>query len=449
MKARRAAAALALALLAAPGAPAAPAALRGQATQPRLADKIAAIVGDRIILLTEIDEEINQQRAQGQLNADSTDPAALRRRVLDQLVDEEVLYQHARRDTTIQVSDQEVQNAVEEQVRRVRGQFSSDAEFRTQLQAAGLGTPEEYRRFLADQQRRDEYVRRYLEKQRQEGKLRGGSVTEQEIRQAFEQLQRRPGGLRNRPPKVTFRQIVVAPKPSPAAQAAARTRAESALAELRRGGDFATLARRYSDDPGTKDQGGDLNWVRRGLMVREFEDALFRLRPGQISDIVHTPFGYHIIMVERVQPAEVKARHILCAPAVTQVELDAAQRLADSVATLLRGGAGLDSLAALYADTSEPREIGPVERSQLTPPYQHAFENAAAGAVLGPFAVSPETPNRTKYVVAAVTDVQPERPYTFDDEEVRDRLRENLRQEHAIRALLASLRRETYVDIRL
>jgi len=100
----------------------------------------------------------------------------------------------------------------------------------------------------------------------------------------------------------------------------ARAKAESILRRARTGEDFAALAKEFSTDPGSKDNGGDLGWFGRGTMVKPFEDAAFSLRPSEISDIVETAFGYHIIKTEerRTQngadgkPQEqVRARHIL------------------------------------------------------------------------------------------------------------------------------------------
>ena len=422
---------------------AAPALLPAQ-EQPQPIDRIVAVVGDRPILLSEVEEELLVLQSQGQrLPTDSAGRNTLRRQVLERMVDEEVLYQKARLDTTITVTDADVQSAVDGQARQVRGQFQTEAEFRAQLSAAGFGTPEEYRRWLADQQRRSAYQRRLIEKLRGEGKLRGGAVSEAEVREAFAAAQAQ---AQLRPATITMSQIAVAPEPTPLARATAYARAESALAEVRSGADFSTVARRLSDDVASRERGGDLGWFRRGAMVQAFDRVAFRLRPGQVSDIVTTPFGYHIILVDRVQPGEVKARHILITPAVTARELDAARVIADTVLARLRSGGDFDSLYALFADTAEQKLIGPLPRTGLPAIYAAAIEGLSPGDVTPVFALTPEDSLRNKYAVVRVDDVQPEGPYTF--EEVRERVRQNLQSERAIRDYIRALRRQTYVDVR-
>ncbi len=148
-----------------------------------------------------------------------------------------------------------------------------------------------------------------------------------------------------------------------------------------------------------------------------------------------------------MQPGEIKARHILFVPAIDSTNLAAARVLADSVAALLRAGANFDSLARLYADTTEQTRVDSVERAKLPPIYAAAFDSATIGEVIPPFAIGVESVNRTKFVVAILTDTQPERDYTFED--VRDILRQRLASQKPVQELLRTLRNQTYVSVRL
>src|SRR5690606_40613438 len=137
----------------------------------------------------------------------------------------------------------------------------------------------------------------------------------------------------------------VAPRASDSARAVARERALEILDELRRGGDFEALARRHSDDPGTKDQGGNLGWFRRGDMVPAFDSAAFSLPPGQLSGVVETNYGFHIIRVDRVRGSERQARAILIRPALTDAAIARAPELAAPGAERARAGAATEEPA--------------------------------------------------------------------------------------------------------
>ena len=115
-----------------------------------------------------------------------------------------------------------------------------------ELKKAGFQTPEEYRRWLTDQQRRAAFQNRLVEKLRGEGKLKPIAPTEKEMKQFFEEQK---GSLGTRPATLSFRQIVIIPIPSAAAKARTKAQADSIVLELRRGADFATAARRFSPSP--------------------------------------------------------------------------------------------------------------------------------------------------------------------------------------------------------
>ncbi len=107
------------------------------------------------------------------------------------------------------------------------------------------------------------------------------------------------------PERVRARHILIAAAPDAPEKdrQQARAKAEKILDQLKKGADFAKLAAQDSDDPGTRDRGGDLGFFERGQMIKPFEDAAFALKPGQLSGVVATRFGFHIIEVEEVKPA--------------------------------------------------------------------------------------------------------------------------------------------------
>jgi peptidyl-prolyl cis-trans isomerase SurA len=410
-------------------------------------DRIAAIVGDQPIPLSRVDEELNlalaeMQRAGRPLPQDSAAIAALRRELLERLIDEELLVQQARRDTTVQVTDQQIQSATDAALRQTRSQFTTDFEFRRQLQMAGLGTPEEYRRMLSDQVRRRLLSETLVQKKTERGDLKDIPPTEEELHDFYQSTRR---DQPRRPATVSARQISIRPQPTPEARAAARARADSVLRELRAGADFATAARRISDDPGTKADGGDLGWFRRGRMLREFEQVAFILRPGQISEVVETAYGFHLIQVERIEPAEIKARHILFAPVVSDSNRAAARILADSVAAVLRAGAAFDSLMRLHHDPLEQSLFDAVAMSDLPAPLQTALAASSPGEIVGPIEVTDG--DRMRYAILRFDDRKPEGEYTF--EELRDRIRSELMHQSGVRRYLQELRKRVYLDVRL
>ncbi len=422
--------------------------LSAQAPPPHeLIDRVVAVVGTQPLLLSELNDRINQARGSGlQVPTDSTQLLALQRQMLGAMIEDEVLYQQARRDTAITVTDAEVQTAVDQQYHTVRGNFHTEAEFVTALRGAGWGTAEEYRRFLSEQSRRSAYAERYVQKVRSDGKMRAGTISEAEMRQFFDAAVH-GGQLDSLPPTITFRQIVISPKPSDSSRAVALHLADSVRTLIEHGADFATMARQFSDDAGSKANGGDLGFFRRGTMVRQFEEVAFQMRPGVVSPIVRTEYGFHLIWVDRIQTGEIKARHILFSPRITAIEQTAAHRLADSVALLLQAGGSLDSLVRMVGDSSEPRTIGPTNRDSLPLGYAEAMATAQDSQLVGPAAIPQDPPERTRWLLARVVDVKPRRVPAFD--EVREQVRLRVIEQKGYRNLIEDLKKQTYIDIRL
>ncbi len=196
------------------------------------------------------------------------------------------------------------------------------------------------------------------------------------------------------PEQVRARHILlkVAPDTSQELKAEVRKKAEEILAKARAGEDFAALATQYSEDPGSAQQGGDLGAFPRGRMVQPFEDAAFALAPGQISDVVESPFGFHIIKVEgkeeaRTQPLDA-VRGEIAATLKHQKAREAAQAAAAADRAKVAGGEPLAAVAqarGLQVETPAPvaqTEVLPGVGSAAVVSAAFATDAGATGALV-------------------------------------------------------------------
>ena len=419
-----------------------PASARPAGTPASIAvDRVIAVAGDHPILWSEVLEEYNTRQAQGMpIPADSVEHRKLVEKIIDELIDAELLIQKAAVEK-VEIADGDVLPEVETQLNKIRTQFKSDQEFRTALAGAGFGTPEEYRKTLIDAAKRQQIQRKLIEKMKGDGKLVRSVVSEADVMAMYEQNR---ATLPKRPAQVTFRQIVVAPTASPAAKGRAKAKIDSLLVELNGGGNFELIAKRESMDPSNKETGGDLGWNRRGVMVPEFDRMMFALPPGILSPVIETNFGYHIIRVDKVQPAEVKARHILIVPPLDSVDERRARVRADSIATAWRAGSRYDSLTVKFHDPDEVKGFNdPFPVAQLPPAYTEALKGLKVNDISAPFAIENARRGTRKFVVFQLLSSQEEGMYSVG--EVRERIRSQLIEERSMRRFIDGLRARTFV----
>lgn len=427
---------------------AAPAGLRAQGPggEEGPVDRIIAIVGTAAITFTQLQEEY-YSRYTFTGRQPPTDPEVIRREMrplLDTLINDELIYQQALRDTAIQVTPLEVSDAVDQVMRNTRRQFNSEPAFLAELRRAGFLGIDDYRRWMVERQGREILKNRFQQKIRDEGILVPVNPTEREVRAYYDEHRDR---FPVRPPSVSLKQVVIRPRPDSAAKARAFALADSLATALRAGADFAVVARRFSDDPGSAQNGGDLGWKRPGEFVREFERVAFALERGTISNPVETPFGYHIIQVERIQPTEVKTRHILIAPAIDSGGVAGAEQLARALHARVLAGASFDSIQAIHHDMAEEREAIGVPVDSLPPMYQAALAGVDSGEVSGVFALTVEGATvPPKYAFVKVTGRAPAGPRPYD--QLRETIRRGLAEAMGQEKYLAELRRKTYIDTR-
>jgi peptidyl-prolyl cis-trans isomerase SurA len=419
--------------------------LLGQQSAPGdLVERVAAVVGDSVILQSEVDEEILRQASIGRPIPD--DPRALeglRREVLEQRVTELLLVLAAVRDSVF-VSADEVNAAVEQELAQRARAFGSERGLENALRQEGLTLPE-FRSTLTQQFRRQFLIRGYVMKKQQE--RRPPFVSEAEQRTYFEEQRHTLG---ERPATVTFRQVVLPARAGSEAREAALATAEDLLERIRNGEDFGVLARRFSEDPSTRERGGDLGWFRQGQMVRTFEDAAYSLRPGETSRVIESPFGFHIIRLDKVRGPERQARHILIRPVIGDADVERQRADAEQVAEALRtASTSVSDLIARYGDPLEEDRVGPFPRDRLPEPYRQELAAAASGAVVGPFPLPSAPGEPAKLAVVRVSEISESGEYTYDDPMVRAQLRQQLEQQKLIEELVDEIRRRVHVDLRI
>ena len=245
----------------------------------------AARVNGVTISRVELDKSYNAYTQQRGMDTQMiTNPQRykmVQREVLDKLIARELLWQEAQQKNVV-VTDEEVERALS----RALNNFPSEDEFKLRLAQIGY-TEYEYREVL----RRQLSVRELIQKDI----ARGISVADDEIHDYY---QANPEQFK-RPEQIRARHILVKVEPGAdeAVREEAKRKAETILKKAKGGADFAELAKKHSEGPSAP-KGGDLGFFSRGQTVKPFEEAAFSLKAGEVSGVVQTIYGYHIIKVE-------------------------------------------------------------------------------------------------------------------------------------------------------
>jgi peptidyl-prolyl cis-trans isomerase C len=287
--------------------------------QAKVLDRTVATVNDQAIMLSEFEKNatpILEQFKKASPSVEQTPEriADIKKRVLDQMIDDRLLVEEAKK-KNIRVSQLEVDDGV----KKVRSRFATEEEFNKELEKEGMSS-DDFRKHIQEQLATIKLID-------QEVKAKTPPPSDDEIKSLYDTLD---AILRDKPipgshtpseleelkalakavarrfdERVRARHILirVAPDASKAEKDAALQKMKDIQARLKKGEDFAELAKKYSEDPGSKDHGGDLGYFSRGDMVPAFDKAAFALDVGQTSDIVTTDFGYHIIQVQEKKAA--------------------------------------------------------------------------------------------------------------------------------------------------
>jgi peptidyl-prolyl cis-trans isomerase SurA len=332
-------------------------------------DQVAAVVDNNIILSSELLQYTRQLAVQLGINPakDQAKFEELRRNTLDNLVIQKVLLTKAKEDS-VTVDDRQVDQTLDEQINRMVQQLGSEEKLEEYF-----GQPvRKIRRTL-----RQEIADRLLVETLQTKKVREIRITKREVEEFYNA---RKDSLPRLKASVKLSHILFTIEAGEEAQKKARTLIDSLLALVRSGEDFASLARKFSQDPGSTEKGGELGFIQRGDFVKEFEEAAFALKPGELSDVVKTQFGLHIIQLIDRRGEKINARHILIRLTTTSDDEAAVVQKAKNVREeILSGKIAFADAAKQYSQdkTSGPNggDLGWFEVDQLQlPAFRQAVE---------------------------------------------------------------------------
>jgi len=401
-------------------------------------DEPIAIVGDRIVLRSEWETQMALYAMEVRRDVndagfrDSVGPA-----ILEQMIDDQLVLIVAERDTLVSVTREEIEEALEDHIRSLRGRFGSDVEFRDALAREGLSERDlriRYRRDVENQILKQKLIQR---------KLAQVAVSHGEVREFYEYYK---DSLPVRPEGIKLAHILMPIDVSQAVVDSTRARLTGILEEIRGGLDFAAAARTYSTDPSAP-QGGDLGWFRKGQMVPVFEDVAFTLNAGQISGVVRTSFGWHLIQCVERDAERVHARHIILTLMPTAADSAAVWARADSVARAAQAGADFCALAQEFSHDEESQkncgELGWYPIAEMYEEFKIALRDAESGTITPPVATD------FGWHILRVLERRPAHRLNLEDD--WDGIKQIARQDKTNRILtgwLNEIRGQTYVDVR-
>ncbi len=375
-------------------------------------DKVVATVGGELVLLSEVEEQYALMDAQ-----EGSLPPQARCEILDNIMASKLLLNQSKLDSIL-VADEEVETQLDARIERILSYMNNDV---SQFEAYYGQTINE----VKEQFRED--LKNQLLVERMRGQiLNSVKVTPSEVKTFFYSIP--VDSLPYFNSEVEIGEIVYKPVVSDAEN----RRSIALLQDVREQivdslATFEAMAAKYSDD-GSARNGGDLGWTQRGKFVAEFEAAAYKLDPGEISPVVETQFGFHLIQMLERRGNSIHVRHILIRPEITEADLEAAYKHLDSIRTVIRTDSASFSLAVKrFSDedqqsyNNDGRMINPAtgntffEIGDLDPDIYFTIDTMQVGEISEPFEFSGPTGETYYRIVQLQSRTAPHRANLVQD----------------------------------
>lgn len=357
--------------------------------QPGSMERIVAVVGKEIVLQSDVD---GQYAMAVQRNpAVAKEEAKVREYILDQLINERLIMTKAIEDS-MEVSDEEVTSTMDQQLALLVQQYGSEKRIED---IYGMSIARIRRDF------RDEIRKQLLVRNMRTARFEGLTANRAEVEDFFRRYR---DSIPQIKPKIDLYHIVKFVKPSDqqrkeANELALRIRDSIVM----KGGSFSDFARRYSADPASAANGGDLGTVDKGKFVPAFEVAAFALEPNDISQPVQTPFGYHIIQLVNKTGATITVRHILIRVGQSEADKEEARTALLEIKKRVEAGESFLELAKTLSDERETAgfggSMGQIDLDRIPEDMKKVTDGLADGGVSEPLAYNPDPEKRGFHIL--------------------------------------------------
>ncbi len=418
-------------------------------TNGQLVDRIMAVVGDEIILLSDVRRKISALMMSRNMNENT--PAnvieSLFREVIQDMVNEQLLLVKAAQDS-IEVDMRQVDLLEKDQLAEIKREYGSDEAFSNALQEFGL-TEQQLRYMLR------EMKYKYLLTETLMQEISSSNTPTSQEMEAW--LVANQDSIPVMPEQFQLSHILLYPKVLEKRKDETKEKLQGILKRIRDGEDFAELAREYSQDPGSASEGGDLGFFTRNEMVPEFSEVAFSLQPGEVSNIVETKlqtgegmqFGFHIIKVEEIRSEQIRARHILMLLKPDEEDEKAIiERLKQMREEIASGNTTFEDMAKENSEDENSSELGGklqwLTKEQGIPSIIIQAEKLEVGEISEPFK------SQFGYHILKLNDYKSAHTLNIKDDNyiIRQMVTQQKNMVELDR-ILNKLKTETYIDIRM
>ena len=402
-------------------------------------DKIIAVVGDEIILASELTQySINLAYQLG------IDPGKspqkfeqLQGETLQNLINQKILLVKAEEDSIV-VEERQVDGVLEEQIASMIQRVGSEQELEKQM---GMSITKIKRNF------RDEVRKNLKVEMLRNTKYQQIKITRREVEEFYNTMKDSVPELKE---TVDISHILLEVKPGEESEKKARARTDELLRRQRAGENFAELCSQYSEDPGSKSNGGELGFIQRGDFVPEFEEVAFLLEPGKFSDIVKTRFGFHIIECLDRKGDKINVRHLLILLQPNKDDEKETEKKITEIRKIIdEPDANFEETAKKYTDDETTKDQGGhLGLFELDGLQEKEFKNACEGIEVGEVS----QPFKTKFGwhILKLNSREEAREINIDrDWDKIESWALNMKRQQEFEIWLQEIKKDVYVDVKM